>query len=58
MIYTEAFAKLQDKLPTCILWLIDFNTQFDSLKATFSVYIPFLKPGCSGASVISLQINT
>jgi len=49
---SEAFAKSQKILPTCIFWLIDFNTLSVCLKAASSVDIPFLKPHCSVTSML------
>jgi len=41
---SKAFCKLQSISATCIVLLTDLNTLSVSLKAGFSVYIPFLKP--------------
>ena len=51
----NAFAKSQKIPPTCIFWLIDLNTRSVSLKATFSVDIPFLKPYCSLTSMLFVR---
>ena len=47
---------LQCKIPpTCIFWLIDLNTLSFSLKAAFSIDIPFLKP-CYSVTSCRLQL--